>query len=281
MLAVDKYGVVGIAWFDARNAVGAQGYDVYFTASVDGGESFLPAVRISSMTSRPRDGKETNPLSSDQGFNNFFSGTSSLKDDKTIMFASPYTLRWTGGDYSTMTVDAAARFHPLWPDARDGTWQLYTSTIHVLPQNSARQFDYLGSKAVRSCALGRRLRLNLGVALWDADTKNVSVPVQIENMSNETLLHPLSVQITKMDDPDLTRWGAAVASELPPALAYDTESGRYRASANMIYPVSSERPLFPDGVTVPMLWRFHVTGPEQINFTSRVTITGISTSCHS
>jgi hypothetical protein len=31
-----------------------------------------------------------------------------------------------------MAVDAAGRFHPLWTDARRGTWQLYSATVRVL-----------------------------------------------------------------------------------------------------------------------------------------------------
>jgi hypothetical protein len=39
--------------------------------------------------------------------------------------------RSNGGDYVGITADSLGCFHPLWPDARTGTSQLWTARIHV------------------------------------------------------------------------------------------------------------------------------------------------------
>jgi hypothetical protein len=44
-LAVNAAGVVGVAWFDTRLNPGVTGYDLYFAASVDRGDTFAAPVR--------------------------------------------------------------------------------------------------------------------------------------------------------------------------------------------------------------------------------------------
>jgi hypothetical protein len=51
--AVNDSGVVGVMWLDTRAAAADDAYDVFYSASLDGGETFLSAVRVSSETSRP------------------------------------------------------------------------------------------------------------------------------------------------------------------------------------------------------------------------------------
>ena len=116
-LAVNKDGVVGVAWFDTRHQPGVTGYDRYFTASTDGGETFSAPVRVSTVSSTPRldhrrDAKDHTKFRWLPGF-----------DDR----------RWaSGGDYVGMTALADGAFLPVWPDARhDGVQQIYGARIRV------------------------------------------------------------------------------------------------------------------------------------------------------
>ncbi|HWN41585.1 MAG TPA: sialidase family protein, partial [Thermoanaerobaculia bacterium] len=52
-LAVNKDGVLGVSWLDSRNHPGTDRYDAWFSASLDGGATFLPPVRLSSESSDP------------------------------------------------------------------------------------------------------------------------------------------------------------------------------------------------------------------------------------
>lgn len=45
VLAVNRNGVVGATWYDSRDHADGLGWSVRFSASFDGGETFLPSVR--------------------------------------------------------------------------------------------------------------------------------------------------------------------------------------------------------------------------------------------
>lgn len=99
-LATNTDGTVAVAWIDGRSADGHRcEQSVYVTASVDGGQSFPPAVRVSSappceIQTRPRE--------------------------------SP-----TGGDYFGLAATPDGVFHLLWVEVRDGLKQLMTTAIHI------------------------------------------------------------------------------------------------------------------------------------------------------
>ncbi len=103
MLAVNNQGVVGVAWYDRRNDPQKNCQDIYFTASTDGGQSFVEPVRISTEISCPS--TEGNGRTSNS---------------------------WPGGgDYSSMTTDADGVFHIVWSDSRSGTAQIRHAAIEV------------------------------------------------------------------------------------------------------------------------------------------------------
>jgi hypothetical protein len=103
-LAVNKWGVLGIAWTDGRSQPGGGCQQAYFTASLDGGRSFLPE--------RP-----------------LFSARSCV--DSTANGGAVYRERPVGGDYFGMVTRPDGLFRLLWADARDGVFQLWTATIAV------------------------------------------------------------------------------------------------------------------------------------------------------
>ena len=102
-LAVNKDGVVGIAWVDGNIDPSIKCYEIFFTASVDGGLTFLPEQVVSSKPSCP---------------------------DSALSGAA--FRRWpAGGDYFGLTAAADGRFHALWSDARSGRYELWTAAITV------------------------------------------------------------------------------------------------------------------------------------------------------
>jgi hypothetical protein len=56
-LAVNRAGVVGLTWDDRRDNPDNIGYTVRFAASLDGGETWTPSVRVSEQPTRFRQGK--------------------------------------------------------------------------------------------------------------------------------------------------------------------------------------------------------------------------------
>jgi hypothetical protein len=99
VLAVNKNGVVGISWYDRRDNPDDLGYWVRFSASLDGGASWLPSIRVSTHAN------VVNPAEHDTRFN--------------------------GGDTAGLAADAKGVFHPLWIDNRTGVHQMWTTTVMV------------------------------------------------------------------------------------------------------------------------------------------------------
>lgn len=101
-IAVNKDGIAGVTWYERRKEAGKCQH-VFFTASLDGGKSFLPEARVSSALScpdTPRNGGSAT--------------------------------RWPGGgDYSGLVASADGSFHVVWSDSRTGIYQLWTARVQV------------------------------------------------------------------------------------------------------------------------------------------------------
>ncbi len=95
-IAVNRDGVVGLLWYDRRDNPHNIGYWPRFSASLDGGETWLRSVRVS---------------------------------------ASPHVAtddtRKNGGDTAGLAADADGTFHPVWIDNRTGIPQMWTATVNV------------------------------------------------------------------------------------------------------------------------------------------------------
>lgn len=103
-IVVDDEGTVAVAWTDRRLDPSNQCSDVFFTASADGGVTFLPDVRVSQQTS------------CNQTTANGAAGT-----------------RWRsgGGDYIGLAAALGSRFHVMWSDSRTGVFQVWTSVVEI------------------------------------------------------------------------------------------------------------------------------------------------------
>lgn len=98
MVAVNRNGVVGVSWYDRRDNADNLGYWPRFSASLDGGATWLPSVRVSTAPNLVTDPKET---------------------------------RLNGGDTAGLDADAGGAFHPVWIDNRTGTHQVWTASVTV------------------------------------------------------------------------------------------------------------------------------------------------------
>lgn len=102
-IAVNKDGVVAVTWYERRKEATRECQHIYFTASLDGGKTFLPEARVSlapSCPDTPRNGGSAK--------------------------------RWpAGGDYSGLAAAADGSFHVLWSDSRNGIYQLWSARVQV------------------------------------------------------------------------------------------------------------------------------------------------------
>jgi len=102
-VAVNKDGVVAVTWYDRRNDATGKCWDIFLAASLDGGKTFLPEVRVSTAMSCPETPRNANAAQ-----------------------------RWpAGGDYSGLTATSDGFFHVFWSDSRTGIYQLWTARAKV------------------------------------------------------------------------------------------------------------------------------------------------------
>jgi hypothetical protein len=98
MVAVNRGGIVAVSWYDRRDNPDNLGYWPRFSASLDGGTTWLPSVRVSTSANLVRDDKE---------------------------------IRFNSGDTAGLAADAGGTFHPVWIDNRTGTHQVWTASVGV------------------------------------------------------------------------------------------------------------------------------------------------------
>jgi hypothetical protein len=104
-IAVNGAGVVGVAWYDSRPGPRSDCFDLFFSASLDRGKTFLSPVRVTPETSCP-----------------------SAAGSPAVAARWPF-----GGDYSGLAATADGRFHLFWADTRTGAYQVWTAAADVAP----------------------------------------------------------------------------------------------------------------------------------------------------
>jgi hypothetical protein len=113
-VAVNRNGVVGATW--RRRARNDQDADVHFSASLDGGTTWLPPVLVSAANGEVAGGIAQAKL---------------RPEDDGHSRTSRRQTYFKGGDTSGLAADANGVFHALWADQRSGIGQVYTSTITI------------------------------------------------------------------------------------------------------------------------------------------------------
>ena len=221
-VAVNRAGVVGVLWYDRRAHPDNLGWDARFTASVDGGSSFLPSVKVSergttfdavnrwsTLQSTVVPGNEG--LSLRVGLNNF---------------------TFLGGDTAGLVADATGVFHPVWVDNRTGLPQVWTAAVTVnadqrqtapgrdvrspMPRASrtgpAIPSDASGTTASRSSAatpgvrsgapvatfgtdVSRRVTLDVTRTAFDGLRSVLTLTVRIRSAAQETLTGPFRLRV--------------------------------------------------------------------------------------
>jgi len=117
-VAVNEAGAVLVVWEDRRDNPDDRGYYMRASASLDGGDSWLPSVRISEA---PNTFLQDNAVP-------FPTVEKGLRGEPTTVALAhrPWT---TGGDTLGLVAASDGIFHALWVDDRTGLPQIWTSPI--------------------------------------------------------------------------------------------------------------------------------------------------------
>lgn len=189
-LAVNRSGVVGIMWYDRRDNPDNLGWHVRFRASLDGGETFGPSVRISEAPSRFGK-RERWPVYYWQPVAG--GGTPQASGGLLRLTFEIEGQHFNGGDYAGMAADAGGDFHPFWVDNRTGIPQVWTADIAVKGKVSPN-----GSVQTDLADVTDKVTFNLTNISYDRGTETLSVDLQLKNTSNQTLRSPFQVRVIKL-----------------------------------------------------------------------------------
>jgi hypothetical protein len=258
MVAVNPDGVLGVYWYDTDGFPSRDRFEISFTASLDGGQTFLPKVRVSSATSSPFGSGNLRPgpfVHAERGL-------------VTASFVSGMS-RWpAGGDYIGLTAGRDGVFHPFWTDGRSGTYQLYTAPIRVL--SGGEPAAPAPEKVAAS--LSDKVTLVFDPIQYDRDTREVLLAVRLKNVSKQALYPPFSVEIKELAHP----YSVKAHEEVDTPTILNASNGKTGVGAAFDYSKALHdlESLEPEAVTDAILWRFKAASAVKTSFHFGAEITG-------
>ena len=189
-LAITKTGVIGCLWYDRRNSGDNIGWQPRFSASLDGGETFLASVPLSlASTSFDFSQKEHLLFGTVRGGGNslpyFRGGTLEL------FLGEQPSHGLTGGETAGLVADSSDAFHALWIDNRTGTFQVWTSKITV------NGVAVSNGDTIPPCMqdVTQRITLNASKIQYLKDAGQVRAELALVNNSNSDLRGPVILRI--------------------------------------------------------------------------------------
>lgn len=183
-VAVNRDGVVGVMWYDRRDNPDDIGYWVRFSASLDGGETFLPSVRVSTapQTYAPDTWRMMWPMV--QG------GGDPIPDTPKGDLTGAFAVNTWPGHTAGMAATADGVFHPFWVDNRSGIQQVWTAAVNVsgdaVPNGSPELANWKDVTA--------KVYLEFGQPVFDASRGTLAVDAYLVNTSKSAIRGPLDLR---------------------------------------------------------------------------------------
>jgi hypothetical protein len=204
VMAVNSKGVLGLSWYDRREDPKNHGARQYFTASLDGGETWLPSVPIStkplalqgprvfSLVTRGSGGGRRPTRGAGGGT------TRAASDIATITIRAEVrgTASGIGGDYGAMVTDTSGAFHPFWVDNRgDAANAGHLFTTRVTVAGAVQRSGSAELAGLENVTSKLELQYHYTKNRWDAGNLNVDVGLVVQNVSTDTIRGPLKLRI--------------------------------------------------------------------------------------
>ena len=197
-IAVNRRGILGVMWYRRNNGPDL-GYDVRFTASLDGGTTFLPSVQVSENHLAVDKG-ETWPVRAvvEGDLGDLFGD---IADDRPRRSGNTihlnlvrYVKHLTGGETAGFIADATGSFHALWVDDRTGVDQLWTTSIDV----EGTPINIGDPKLPGGYDVSKDMLLLTDRIVNDKNT-TISATVRLRNDSPRTLEGPIELRVVSID----------------------------------------------------------------------------------
>jgi hypothetical protein len=188
VVGVNKDGVVGVSWYDKRDHADDRGWDLRFAASLDGGETLSPSVRVSSK-SQTYTGHEAIAVGSSYHGQDKGSKDGLKIDLKTIFLDGP-------GDTNGMAVGVDGTFHPVWTDNRTGVPQIWSAPVDVRGRVARN-----GSADLATFAdMSEKVSYSTSDVALDRTTGVITLHLRMKNASSDTIRGPLKLRLVGGED---------------------------------------------------------------------------------
>jgi hypothetical protein len=181
-VAVNQAGVVGVAWGDRREHSDNLGWRFRFAASLDGGDTFTPSVKLASATNS-YDKTVAYPLLA------FSSNPGARQPIQMRVLVMRFF--YSAGDTVSMTIDQAGVFHPMWCDNRTGLSQLWTAPVTVAGsaiRNGSEQLASLDEVTSRIEAIVEAIQ-------YDPARNRGELVIRLKNISPNVIAGPLKMRV--------------------------------------------------------------------------------------
>ena len=220
-------------------------FNQYFAASLDGGMSFTEPVRVSTVESKPFSSANLLPSATAWG------GPGGELRVGVLSAAG----RWlNGGDYIGLTAAADGSFHPVWADARSGSYQVYTARVRVERRGIEQVEEGADAPSPNPIDVTSDIELVSDPGRFNLETMELEWWIRLKNASSRPIHGPIEVEIRNFGD-GMGEEGREFAPEVLNAANGETGPG-----AIFIYDraLGSGGVLPPGGVTGAILWRFRL-----------------------
>ena len=193
-VAVNKDGVVAVTWHDRRDFADNLGWNVRFRTSLDGGETWMPSVKVSDKPTA-FGGSETWVAAAGGAAAGRGGGADSLKSGGRVISLnarlSNASFTFAPGHNGAFAADAAGGFHPMWIDNRTGMYQVWTATVTVAGQVARNG----GGDLADLKDLSARANLEVVKSTYDRQTNRLTLRARLRNTSkSDTLVGPLKAR---------------------------------------------------------------------------------------
>lgn len=183
-IAVNNQGVVGVTWNDRRSHKD-DCYDLYFSASLDGGDTFLPNVTTGQKPTCPLAPGNWKPSAGISAYPKTDAGVSVEGQGLNVLMIS--TRFPGGGDTQGLDADSSGVFHAGWIDGSSGVMQIAETSFSVAgdvhqPVAQKRDVSIQVKLVAENCGFD-----------WRSD--NFNCRMHLENKSPLPVTGPFAVEL--------------------------------------------------------------------------------------
>jgi hypothetical protein len=168
-----------VMWYDRTAHADNIGWDARFAASLDGGRTFLPSVKVSEQGTTFGHGGEYS------GLGNSVARVKPEDGSGINLSVSLNTFTFLGGDTNGLVAAANGLFYPVWVDNRTGVPQIWTAPVSV----SRTATTAFGTDVTD------KVMVDVVEKFFDVRTSLLTTVVRLRNTSDQPLRGPFRVHL--------------------------------------------------------------------------------------